>query len=124
MSTDGFIQFVIAVAALAGIVVWGLGGRSKQSTNEALVDENQSLRNQLGDAKAEVSSLTVRAEKSETNEEYLKELAQSKPDFSQLSKDNTNLSIQLTEQHKQILDSFSNLTTEITKLATTIAKDR
>lgn len=122
MSIINVSELVVAIAAGLGVAIYGLGGKSRQSTNDALQIENQSLRNQLGDATKEAAIWKTRAMKSEANEEYLKELAQSKPDFSKLSESNTKLSIQLTNQHKQILDSFSSLTSEITNMAKVIAK--
>lgn len=111
------VQDVIAIIAFTGIVVWGLAGKSKKDTNDALVQETTSLRNQLGDSQNREKILEERAAKAKQNEETFKEIALGKPDFNKLS-------VQLTTQHKEILDSFRGLTEGISNLATTIAKDR
>lgn len=121
MSASAIAETVVALCAVIGIFVFGLGGKGKQNALSALKDENASLRNQLADIRQESAVWRVRAEKSEKNEIYLKEIAQSKPDFKSLSDASTKLSVQLTTQHKQMLESFSKLTEEITGLAKVIA---
>lgn len=124
MSISNFSELILAVGAIIGVFVWGLGGKSRSNTIAAVMQENTSLRGQLGDVKTELEVTKTRAEKSEKNEQYLKDIAQSKPDFSKLLQVNTNLSVQLTTQHKEILTSFKGLTDSVTTLATTIAKER
>jgi len=112
---------ITAGVAVLGIIVWGLSGKSKTDTNTALVQETTSLRNQLGDMTTDRDVWKSRAEKSEENELYLKDLVQSKPDFGKLS-------IQLTSQHKQLLRTFAAGTNKMAKelgnLAKAISKDR
>lgn len=121
MSLYNFLTLAMAIAAVAGVVVWGLGGKSRQNTNDAIVQENQSLRNQLGDVKSEKTALEVRVVKAEKNEEFAKSIALGKPDYEKLS-------VQLTEQHKQLLNAFTSgtnkMASELGKLAKTIANDR
>jgi len=121
MTSYNFLTLVVAMATVAGVLVWGLAGKSKQSTNDAIMQENQSLRNQLGDVKAEATALEVRVIKAEKNEEFAKSIALGKPDYEKLS-------LQLTEQHKQLLNAFTTGTNkmaiELGKLAKTIAADR
>lgn len=121
MDLYNFLTLILAGAAVVGVFVWGLAGKSKQTTNDAIIQENQSLRNQLGDAKAELTAYEVRVVKAEKNEEFAKEIALGKPDYEKLT-------MQLTEQHKQLLNAFTTgtnkMTTELGKLAKTIAADR
>lgn len=119
----GIAGIIVAVVAIAGLV-YGFNGSSKKNTITAIMQENTSLRNQLGDATNANTSLTVRAEKSEKNEQYLKDLAQSKPDYEKIITINQQLSLQLTKQHKEILNSFKGLTNGVTKLANSIARER
>lgn len=124
MNTYNLLTLVIAICALAGVFVWGLGGKAKQSNNDALVQENQSLRNQLSDCHTESEINRTRAEKSEKNEQYLKDLAQSKPDFSKLVEGTNTVASTLATQHAEILNSFDKLIKSVGTLANTIAKDR
>jgi predicted outer membrane protein len=121
MSFYNFLTLVLAIAAVAGVIVWGLGGKSRQNTNDAIVQENASLRNQLGDERAAKTALEVRVAKAEKNEEFAKSIALGKPDYEKLS-------VQLTEQHKQLLNAFTSgtnkMAAELGKLAKTIAADR
>lgn len=121
MDLYNFLTLILAGAAVIGVFVWGLAGKSKSETNSAIIEENTSLRNQLGDAKTLISTLTVRAEKAEKNEGFAREIALGKPDYEKLS-------VQLTEQHKQLLNAFTSgtnkMANELGKLAKTIAEDR
>ena len=121
MTLYNFLTLILAGAAVIGVFVWGLAGKSKQTTNDAIIQENLSLRNQLGDVKAEKTALEVRVVKAEKNEEFAKSIALGKPDYEKLS-------VQLTDQHKQLLNAFTSgtnkMATELGKLAKTIAADR
>lgn len=121
MSVYDFLTLIMAIAAVAGVVVWGLGGKSRQNTNDAITQENTSLRNQLGDALSANKVLEEKARKSAENEQTFKDIALGKPDYEKLS-------LQLTEQHKQLLNAFTTgtnkMASELGKLAKTIAKDR
>jgi hypothetical protein len=124
MTLVDFMEVLVALAAIAGVFLYGLGGKSRQNTNEAIMDENQSLRNQLGDAKTMLQVAQMRVKKAEESEQYLKDLAQSKPDFNRLVETNNKLSIQLTTQHKEILESFKELTAGVTSLVEGSQRDR
>jgi hypothetical protein len=112
---------VVALIAILGVIAWGLSGKSKTDTNTALVQETNSLRNQLADMTKERDVWQSKAEQSEKNEEYLKALVLNKPDFGKLS-------LQLTAQHKQLLTTFTigtnKMARELGNLAKAIAKDR
>jgi hypothetical protein len=124
MTFTEILTFILAGAAVAGIFVYGLAGKAKSSTVSAVVIENTSLRNQINDVTNDRNIWKTRAEKAEENEQYLKDLAQSKPDFNKVVESNTILSVQLTTQHKEILATFKKLTGGLTKLATTMAKEK
>lgn len=108
MNVASVTAIVVAIISVVGILIYGLGGKSRENTNEAIMQENISLRNQLGDEKVANASLTTRVEKSEKNEDYLKSIVQSKPDFELLS-------VQLTKQHKEIIGALTGLTKAITQ---------
>lgn len=108
MNIESITAIIIAAVAVAGVLIYGVGGKSRENTNEAIMQENTSLRNQLGDEKIINASLTTRAQKSEKNEDYLKSIVQSKPDFEKLS-------IQLTKQHQEIIGALTGLTKAITE---------
>lgn len=117
---------VVGVGSFIGIA--RLGSKSKDDANAALVIENTSIRNQRDDSDKkvanrdqEIARLQVRAEKAEKNEQYLKELAQSKPDFGKLT-------LQLATQHKEMMtvytDGTNKMIEELGNLAQVIVKDR
>lgn len=117
MTVGDFIAAGSFLVILVGVLAWGLNGKSKSDVNSAIVQENTSLRNQLGDSQKAEALASARADRAEKNEAYLKDLAQNRPDFGKLT-------VQLTKQHGEILTSFEKLTKGITTLASNIAKER
>lgn len=124
MSISGISEIVVAAAALAGIGLYGINGKRKDSDNDVLTNENLSLRRQLSDSKQEcaVASATIK-ENTKRIEDY-QSLIQSRPNFEKLSVASSKLSLQMGTQHSELLENFSLMTKEITNLAKVIAAGR
>lgn len=108
---------IAVVVSVCGVLVWGLGGKARQSANDSLSLENKSVRNQNGDLKAQVAVMAAQAKKSEENEAYLKELVLNRPDINKMV-------VTLGAQHQEVMENFKDMIVKITDLTKAIAEDR